>query len=185
METRSGRRAEMSNCGIPVRAASSDLSPDRRRELVDTTAVTEYDISRDDEMKSSPLDAAVTAAAALGHPARVRTLAMLRSGELCVCQITAVLELAPSTVSAHLKELRRAGLVTERKAGRWVHFGLAQEPAARAWIAAALAAAGDDAQLVADARLVAALRTLPVEDLCRSGFDRTALGKDRAAVAGP
>ena len=136
-------------------------------------------------MKSSQLDAAVSAAAALGHPARLRTLAMLRSGELCVCQITAVLELAPSTVSAHLKELRRAGLVSERKAGRWVHFGLAEEPAARAWIAAALAAAGDDRQLAFDARLVAVLRALPVEDLCRSGFDRTALGKGRAAEAGP
>lgn len=136
-------------------------------------------------MNSSPLAAAVAAAAALGHPARLRTLAMLRSGELCVCQITAVLELAPSTVSAHLKDLRQAGLVTERKAGRWVHFGLAEEPAARAWIAAALAAAGDDAQLAADARLVAALRTLPVEDLCRSGFDRSLLGTDCTAVAGP
>jgi DNA-binding transcriptional ArsR family regulator len=185
METRSGRRAEMSNCGIPVRSAGGNLSPDRRRHSVDTAAAAGYYNSRDDEMKSSPLDAAVAAAAALGHPARLRTLAMLRSGELCVCQITAVLELAPSTVSAHLKDLRRAGLVTERKAGRWVHFGLAREPAARAWIAAALAAAGDDTQLTADARLVAALRALPVEDLCRTGFDRTALGQDRAAAAGP
>ena len=57
-----------------------------------------------------------------------------------------------------IKELRRAGLVSERKAGRWVHFGLAEEPAARAWISAALAAAGDDRQLAADARLVAVLR---------------------------
>lgn len=135
-------------------------------------------------MNLSPLDAAVAAAGALGHPARVRTVAMLRSGELCVCQITAVLELAPSTVSAHLKELRRAGLVAERKVGRWVHFGLAEEPAARAWIAAALDAAADDPQLAADARLVAALRILPVEDLCRSGFDRTVLEKDCAAAAG-
>ena len=43
-----------------------------------------------------------------------------RTGELCVCQITEVLGLATSTVSAHLKELRRAGLTVERKEGRCV-----------------------------------------------------------------
>jgi len=63
---------------------------------------------------------------ALGHPARLRIVAMLRSGELCACQITAVLQLAPSTVSSHLAELRRAGLLTERKDGRWIHYRLAQ-----------------------------------------------------------
>ncbi len=73
-------------------------------------------------MKSSNLDTTVAAARALGHRARLRTVAMLRSGELCVCQITEVLKLAPSTVSAHLKELKQAGLVSERKDGRWVYF---------------------------------------------------------------
>ena len=47
---------------------------------------------------------------ALAHPGRLRILAMLRGGPLCVCQMTAVLKLAPSTVSAHLSELRSAGL---------------------------------------------------------------------------
>ena len=71
-------------------------------------------------MKVSNLDAAIAATRALGHPARMRTAAMLRSGELCLCQITEILELAPSTVSLHIKELKRAGLVRERKDGRWV-----------------------------------------------------------------
>ena len=61
-------------------------------------------------MTISKLETAVTAARALGHPARLRTVAMLRSGELCVCQITEILKLAPSTVSAHLKELKQARL---------------------------------------------------------------------------
>jgi DNA-binding transcriptional ArsR family regulator len=126
-------------------------------------------------MKLQPLDQSVAAASALAHPARLRTLAMLRSGELCVCQITAVLELAPSTVSAHLRDLRRAGLVVERKAGRWVHFGLAESPQARAWIRTALTAAAGDAQLEADARVVVALRSVPVEVLCRNGFDRSSV----------
>ena len=96
---------------------------------------------------------------------------MLRSGELCVCQITEVLKLASSTVSAHLKELKQAGLVSERKNGRWVYFDLADDDRTRAWIEAALPPPGDDPQLAADERLVAELRRLSVENLCRFGYE--------------
>jgi DNA-binding transcriptional ArsR family regulator len=122
-------------------------------------------------MKQSSLDHAVTIARALGHPARLRTVAMLRSGELCVCQITAVLELAPSTVSAHLRELRRAGLTTERKEGRWVWVGLCEDPGIRPWIDNALAATSGDGQMLSDLDLVEEIQTLPVEDLCRLGYE--------------
>ena len=122
-------------------------------------------------MKNSILDSSVASARALGHPARLRTVAMLRSGELCVCQITEVLKLAPSTVSAHLKELKLAGLVSERKDGRWVYFGLIEDESTRAWTAAALSPLAGEAQIEADDRLVAELRRLPVEDLCRFGYE--------------
>ena len=68
---------------------------------------------------------------ALAHPARLRILALLRDGELCVCEVAEVLGLAPSTVSEHLTDLRRTGLVQERKAGRWVHVALSDEATAR------------------------------------------------------
>ena len=96
---------------------------------------------------------------------------MLRSGELCVCQITEVLGLAPSTVSAHLKELKHAGLVTERKDGRWVYFGLDSDQPGALWIETALAPLSEDPQLASDARLLEELRKLPVEDLCRLGYE--------------
>jgi DNA-binding transcriptional ArsR family regulator len=96
---------------------------------------------------------------------------MLRTGELCVCQITEVLKLAPSTVSAHLRELKLAGLVTERKEGRWVYFDLSNDESTRSWIEAALGDLATDPQLAADARLVDELRRLPVEDLCRLGYE--------------
>jgi DNA-binding transcriptional ArsR family regulator len=96
---------------------------------------------------------------------------MLRSGELCVCQITEVVGLAPSTVSAHLKELKQAGLVTERKDGRWVYFSLADNENTQSWIDAALSPLTDDPQLESDHVLVAELRRLPVEDLCRFGYE--------------
>ncbi len=63
---------------------------------------------------------------ALAHPARLRILALLRDGELCVCEVAQVLGLAPSTVSEHLTALRRIGLVREWKEGRWVHVALAE-----------------------------------------------------------
>jgi len=121
------------------------------------------------EMIGTTIDSAVAVARALGHPARLRAVAMLRSGELCVCQITAVLGLAPSTVSLHLRELKRCGLVAERKDGRWVSIALSDDPGATGWIDTALAAAGDDPRLIEDARLVAKLRRMPVEELCRLG----------------
>ncbi len=43
---------------------------------------------------------------------------------MCVCQINSVIGLAASTVSEHLTELRRAGLLAERKDGRWVYYEL-------------------------------------------------------------
>jgi len=122
-------------------------------------------------MRASSLDAAVAITRALGHPARLRTVAMLRSGELCVCQITEVLKLATSTVSVHLKELRRAGLITERKDGRWVYFGLSQDSESIPWIETALGAIAADPLLAEDERLVEELRRLPVEDLCRFGYE--------------
>ncbi len=68
---------------------------------------------------------------ALAHPVRLRILALLRDGELCVCEVAEVLGLAPSTVSEHLTDLRRTGLVREWKASRWVHVALSDEATAR------------------------------------------------------
>jgi DNA-binding transcriptional ArsR family regulator len=132
-------------------------------------------------MTESRLSQATEVFKAAGHPARLRILAMLRSGELCVCQITAVLELAVSTVSAHLAELKRAGLLVEHKDGRWVSYRLA-EGESEALLERVWALLGDDAQVAADARLVRGLRRIPVEDLCRVELDFTRLGLKRPAV---
>ncbi|MCJ7753199.1 MAG: winged helix-turn-helix domain-containing protein, partial [Thermoanaerobaculales bacterium] len=77
----------------------------------------------------------------------------------------------PSTVSAHLKELKQAGLIVERKDGRWVHIGLTTDAEARAVVDASLASLDSDQQLADDARFVDELRGLPVETLCRLGYD--------------
>lgn len=58
----------------------------------------------------------------MGDEGRVRALLALSGSEMCACHITALLGLAPSTVSKHMAILRRAGLVTSRKSGRWMHY---------------------------------------------------------------
>lgn len=118
---------------------------------------------------------------ALGHPARLRVLAMLREGGLCVCQVTALLELAASTVSAHLADLKRAGLVLERKQGRWVFYSLSAEAATTALLDDIWALLRDDPQVAADARLLRSLRRIPVEKLCRVDLDVTRVGLKRQA----
>ena len=59
---------------------------------------------------------------ALGDEGRIRALLALTGKEMCACHITALLKLAPSTVSKHMSILRKAGLVTSRKSGRWKHY---------------------------------------------------------------
>lgn len=129
------------------------------------------------------LAATVEVLKALAHPVRLRIVAMLRGGELCVCQMTAVLELAASTVSAHLADLKRAGLVEERKAGRWVFHRLAQGELAADHLGPVWASVARDPQLEADARVLRELRRVPVEELCRVDLDLGRLGIRRAAAA--
>jgi len=61
---------------------------------------------------------------AASHPMRLRVLALLQVGELCVCQVAEVLGIPQSSVSEALRELRRAGFVQERKEGRWVYVSV-------------------------------------------------------------
>jgi DNA-binding transcriptional ArsR family regulator len=66
---------------------------------------------------------------ALAEENRIRILMALEVEELCVCQITELLELAPSTVSKHMSVLKQARLVESRKDGRWMFYRLADESA--------------------------------------------------------
>ncbi len=128
---------------------------------------------------AKPLSATVHALKALAHPGRLRILAMLRGGELCVCQMTAVLDLAASTVSAHLADLKRAGLVGERKDGRWVFHRLEEGEAAAALLEPVSRAIARDPQVEADTRLLRDLRRVGVEELCRVDLDLKRLGIKR------
>lgn len=126
---------------------------------------------------TKPLPRIVQMLKAIGHPARLRLLTMLRDGPLCVCQMTVVLKLAASTVSEHLSELRKAGVVSEKKTGRWVAYSLSADPTAQAILNAGWLEIETDPEARADAIVVSALRRVPVDELCNAGLDLSKLAR--------
>lgn len=64
---------------------------------------------------------------ALSDETRVRVIDMLASGEKCVCDLQDAVGAAQSRLSFHLKVLREAGLVNDRRAGRWNFYSLRPE----------------------------------------------------------
>jgi ArsR family transcriptional regulator, arsenate/arsenite/antimonite-responsive transcriptional repressor len=61
---------------------------------------------------------------ALADETRLRILALLRGGEVCVCHIQGGLQLPQPTISRHLAYLRNTGLVEARREGVWMHYRL-------------------------------------------------------------
>ena len=112
---------------------------------------------------------------ALADPNRVRVLLALERRELCVCQISALFGLAPSTISKHLSILHQAGLIESRKEERWVFYRLPGRDAsvvvreALDWVLKSL---GDTPQAAEDRRkLKAVLRTDP-KVICQRQFKK-------------
>ena len=73
---------------------------------------------------------------ALADPTRLGILERLRDGEQCVCDLADALDAGQSRLSFHLKTLKEAGMVTDRREGRWVYYTIA--PDALAMVQAAL-----------------------------------------------
>jgi ArsR family transcriptional regulator len=64
---------------------------------------------------------------ALSDETRLQLIDLLRNGECCVCELTSELEAGQSLLSFHLKALKDAGLVTDRKEGRWSYYSINKE----------------------------------------------------------
>jgi ArsR family transcriptional regulator, arsenate/arsenite/antimonite-responsive transcriptional repressor len=73
-----------------------------------------------------PLNDMETVFKALADSTRLRILGLLLAGEVCVCHIHEALRIPQPKASRHLAYLRRAGLVTARRAGTWMHYRVAQ-----------------------------------------------------------
>jgi ArsR family transcriptional regulator, arsenate/arsenite/antimonite-responsive transcriptional repressor len=73
--------------------------------------------TQDDEMKGLS-----NTFKALSDETRLRILKLLEHGELCVCDIVAAFDMIQPKVSFHLCALKKAGLVKDRKQGKWMHY---------------------------------------------------------------
>jgi len=65
---------------------------------------------------------------ALADPTRLRLLNLIAGREVCVCFFVEILGMGQPKISRHLAYLRRAGLVTARSEGKWVHYRLVEPP---------------------------------------------------------
>ena len=104
---------------------------------------------------------------ALSDPARLRLVVLLKQGELCVCQLELALKLSQTNVSRHLAILRQAGMVTDRRDGRWVYYSLVEPTSADLQDVqnALISALGDDATIRTDRTRADAVRCVQPDEI--------------------
>jgi DNA-binding transcriptional ArsR family regulator len=73
----------------------------------------------------SSIDQITTLLQIIGQPSRLQILLAIGKGEACVCHLEAMLGLRQAALSQHLMALREAGLVTDRRASRFIYYHLA------------------------------------------------------------
>jgi len=109
-------------------------------------------------MSTDILADSVQLAKALAHPTRLRILALLHHGSLPVCQIASVLHATESTVSGHLLDLRRSGVASEQRQGKFVYYRLSDDAPMGPVLDAMVAVLSTDPQIRQDAALAASTR---------------------------
>ncbi|MDA3958866.1 helix-turn-helix transcriptional regulator [Oceanispirochaeta sp.] len=90
---------------------------------------------------------------AMGEANRFRICMMLLEKPLCVCQLLSGLDIAGGTLSNHLKILKSAGLVEQRKDGKWIEYFIA-DSRAEDFIRSAGSYLSDSALIVEDRRRI-------------------------------
>lgn len=113
------------------------LCVDKRKNEVETERLKRFIFDRDQlEVRTQKLSSLVNGLdeeaiysetmifKALADPSRLKIVKLLKEGELCACELTIALSNSQSTVSHHLSVLKNAGLIKERKDGKWSYFRL-------------------------------------------------------------
>ena len=105
---------------------------------------------------------------ALSDETRLRIMALLTHGELCVCDLMEVMELPQSTVSRHLATLRQAGLIEDRRQGVWIYYRFVEsfEPVYRELLGLFSEGLGHLEQVQADQNRLMDLSEHKKEDAC-------------------
>jgi ArsR family transcriptional regulator len=90
--------------------------------------------------------------AALADPTRLRLLNLIAGREVCVCYLVEVLRQGQPKISRHLAYLRRAGVVSARREGKWMHYSIARpkDAVAASILEAAVESLRLDAEMQAD-----------------------------------
>ncbi|MGB8001569.1 MAG: metalloregulator ArsR/SmtB family transcription factor [Anaerobacillus sp.] len=70
------------------------------------------------------IDKAAAVLKLLGDKTRLTIMGLLKSGECCVCEFVEVLQMSQPSISQHLRKLRDAGIVKERRSGQWIFYSL-------------------------------------------------------------
>lgn len=109
-------------------------------------------------------------AKALGDEGRVRIIRALdKEKELCACQLTELLALAPSTVSKHLGILKQAGLLKSRREATWIYYTLnhdSKDKVVREWLNFTLLSVRSEREYKEDKQKLRAIKQLDPEELC-------------------
>lgn len=92
----------------------------------------------------------VTIFKALSDETRLRIVKLLEQGELCVCDITAALDMVQPKVSFHLCALKDAGLIKDRKEGKWIHYSLNEKDLFRRMLILSACERMEDAEITRD-----------------------------------
>jgi ArsR family transcriptional regulator len=90
--------------------------------------------------------------AALADPTRLRLLNLIGGREVCVCYFVEILRQGQPKISRHLAYLRKAGIVTARREGKWMHYRIVPQAdeAVASILAAVLTSLESDRQMQAD-----------------------------------
>jgi len=118
------------------------------------------------------MDQVLSITKALADGSRMRVImALTDHGELCVCQVTEMLNLAMPTVSRHMSVLQNAGLVKSRKDSRWVYYRLSEvfPPLCLKWLKEALM---NSENIAEDKKSMETILSCDLEELCRTQKQR-------------
>jgi ArsR family transcriptional regulator len=122
--------------------------------------------------KGESMDQVLSITKALADGSRLRIImALTNHEELCVCQLTELLNLAMPTVSRHMSVLQNAALVKSRKDSRWVYYRLSEafQPLCLKWLKHALKDSNDIAE---DKKRMETILSYELDELCRTQKQR-------------
>ncbi len=116
----------------------------------------------------------VTVFKALSDETRLRILKLLEQGELCVCDIVAAFNMIQPKVSFHLAALKGAGLVKDRREGKWMHYKIDDADLFKRLLILSVMEKVPDAALAEDRKrlkdfMKRKAQVIPLEEACCAG----------------